>query len=216
MEEISAPPVTRRESNRQRRREAILAMAHAMFAESGYGGTTMSDIAQRLGGSKGTLWNYFPSKEQLFVAVVDRAAETFRARLATALRHDGDHTAALRRFCEQFLATVSAPDGIALHRMAVGECRRFPETGRVFHERAQRRTQSMLADYLGRLQGRGLLRDSPPLEAARHLIALTMSGAYQQVLTGNLRELSADQARNDVAVALRVFLAAYAPDRADA
>ena len=46
----------------------------------------MSTIAAALGGSKGTLWAYFPSKEALFAAVLDDVTAAFRTELADALR----------------------------------------------------------------------------------------------------------------------------------
>ena len=55
---------------RDQRREAILNVAREVFFEQGYSAASMSTIAARLGGSKGTLYNYFKSKEELFEAQV--------------------------------------------------------------------------------------------------------------------------------------------------
>ena len=52
------------------RRETILEIARDMFFTEGYAAVSMSAIAARLGGSKGTLYNYFASKEELFSAVM--------------------------------------------------------------------------------------------------------------------------------------------------
>src|SRR3954464_10654712 len=54
------------------RRELILDVASEVFLKEGYAATSMSEIAARLGGSKGTLYNYFKSKEELFEAYVSR------------------------------------------------------------------------------------------------------------------------------------------------
>ena len=56
----------------QRRREQILAEATAVFAEHGYPGTDVQFIADPLGISKGTVYRYFPTKEELFLAAVER------------------------------------------------------------------------------------------------------------------------------------------------
>ena len=58
--------VPAREARREDRRDAILNVAHACFVAEGYGATSMSTIAAQLGGSKGTLYNYFKSKDELF------------------------------------------------------------------------------------------------------------------------------------------------------
>ena len=59
---------------RDQRREAILEVAREVFTEEGYAAASMSTIAARLGGSKGTLYNYFKSKEELFGAYVREGA----------------------------------------------------------------------------------------------------------------------------------------------
>src|ERR1700749_2415778 len=58
--------------DRDARREAILEVAEEVFLEEGFGAASMSTIAARLGGSKGTLYNYFKSKDELFEAYVMR------------------------------------------------------------------------------------------------------------------------------------------------
>src|SRR5580698_7433873 len=52
------------------KRRAILDVASEVFVAQGYAATSMSEIAARLGGSKGTLYNYFRSKEELFSAFI--------------------------------------------------------------------------------------------------------------------------------------------------
>ena len=73
--------ISKREANRMERRRAIVAIARDHFFEHGYAGTSMSAIAAALGGSKGTLWSYFRSKEELFAAVVDDTATSVRSQL---------------------------------------------------------------------------------------------------------------------------------------
>ena len=55
-----------------RREEEILEAATRMFAEQGYPGTDLQILADKLGVAKGTLYRYFPSKEELFLSTVDR------------------------------------------------------------------------------------------------------------------------------------------------
>lgn len=203
----------RRAANRQLRREAILDVAYGSFAQHGYGGTTMSEVAARLGGSKATLWSYFPSKEALFAAVIDRATDELRGQLAGSLNSDDDHAFALSQFCERFLARMTSPEAIAVRRMVIGETARFPELGRIFYDRAQHRTQRLLADYLDELHREGRLATPQPLVAARHLIALCLASGFQLVLIGHLGALSPASVREEVAAALETFLAAYAVAR---
>src|SRR4026208_346391 len=75
-ESTEAPCLSRREARRRDRRGAIIGVARRSFLNNGYAATTMSSIAAELGGSKGTLWSYFPGKEELFAAVLRETTET--------------------------------------------------------------------------------------------------------------------------------------------
>src|SRR5882757_6223376 len=70
--EIVAMTATASPRRRDERRDHILDVARDAFLSTGYADTSMSAIAARLGGSKGTLYNYFKSKDELFNAYVER------------------------------------------------------------------------------------------------------------------------------------------------
>jgi AcrR family transcriptional regulator len=210
MTSATARSPSRRETRRRTRRDTIVQVASQSFLEHGYAGTTMSGIALSLGGSKGTLWSYFPSKEALFVAVMDRLTKDFRAQLSLILNPRHDLETALRRFCKEFLAKVTAAEGAALYRLVVSESQRFPEIGRIFHDRGPRLTQLQLADFLGDAMDRGRLRRDDPLVAARQLIGLCLSGSRQQLLIGLIDAASAADLEHDIDQAMDIFMRAYA------
>lgn len=201
---------SRREARRQSRRDAILDVAAQSFLEHGYAGTTMSAIAATLGGSKGTLWSYFASKEVLFAAVIDRVTEAFREKLSVILNPRDGVEPALRRFCVEFLRKVTSPEAIALHRLVVGETNRFPEIGHIFYDRAPRLTQKLLAGFLADAMDQGVLRAVDPLNAARQLIALCMAGGHQQMLMGMIDAITPDAVEAEIDRAMTTFMRAYA------
>lgn len=202
-------PLPRREARRQDRRDAILAVAASSFLKHGYAGTTMSAIAATLGGSKGTLWSYFPSKEALFAAVLDRVTTAFRTRLSQILDPCGDLDSTLKRFCNSLMEKVTSHDAIALHRLVLAEAGRFPEMGRIFYERAPRLTHALLGEYLEGAMDRGLMRRDDPLAAARSLIGLCLAGCHQQLLVGVIDRPSAELIEHDVDWALALFLRSF-------
>jgi AcrR family transcriptional regulator len=210
MKTIEVQPPSRREANRQNRREAIIEVASRSFLEDGYAGTTMSAIAARLGGSKGTLWNYFPSKEVLFEAVLDRATTEFRAQLTLILDPADDLEHALGSFCHEFISKVTSPVAIALNRLVVGEVNRFPEIGKIFYERGPRRTHTLLADFLTGAMNRGLLRRTDPVRCAQQLNAMCMSGCHQQLMMGVIDAATPDMINDDAQRTLDTFMRAYA------
>jgi TetR/AcrR family transcriptional repressor of mexJK operon len=210
MIESALTPPTRREANRHSRRETILDTAQGSFLEQGYDGTTMSGIAAQLGGSKGTLWSYFPSKEKLFAAVIGRVSESFRAQLLEILDPaGGDVEATLRRYVREFLNKVTSPPAVALHRLVVGEANRFPEMGQIFYDHAPRLTHQLLADYLAAAMDRGQLRRDDPLTAARNLSGLCMAGCHHRLMMGVIEEANAELIEEDVERVVPPFMRAY-------
>src|SRR5579863_7473509 len=200
---------SRRAARRETRREAILDVAQRSFLEHGYAATKMSTIAADLGGSKGTLWNYFPAKDLLFAAVLDRATEAFQQQLTLLLNPQDDLEATLRRFALEFLQRVTSPEALALYRLIVAEAGRFPEMGRIFQERATGRTHAQLATYLAEMMARGVLRQDDPRLAARQLVGLCMSGCHQMLLMRLIESADGPMLDDEVRSCVATFLRAY-------
>lgn len=99
-------PLDARELARQRRREALLAAAEAVFAESGFAGAKMADIAARAGYSAGNLYNVFDSKEALFAELLATRGAALVARVDAALGGHVGVRAGLPRLLETALAAV--------------------------------------------------------------------------------------------------------------
>jgi AcrR family transcriptional regulator len=139
---------SKREENKQRRRAAIVEIATRSFLEQGYAATSMSAIADELGGSKATLWSHFASKEELFVAVVDEQVMQFSRELESTLMEERFSVDGLHRYCQRFLAKLMRQDGIRLFRLIVADGARFPEINAIFHVRAPARIQRAATAYL--------------------------------------------------------------------
>lgn len=74
-------PLGKRERTKAENRQAILDAARIVFAELGYGETTVRDIVRRTGLASGTFYNYFKSKEEVFQALMDASALRMRPRI---------------------------------------------------------------------------------------------------------------------------------------
>ncbi len=204
--EPSAP--SRREQNKTERRAAILQLALRSFLEHGYEGTAMSAIAKEMGGSKGTLWSYFSSKEELFAAVIDAAAASFQSFMGATLDTKQDVQVVLTRFCETFIARISSPEAIALQRLVVGEVKRFPEIGRVFAEHGPIINHAKVTAFLAHHMAAGVLPAEDPGEAAQLLLDLCTSGHHDRVLFAV--EASSEEGERRAAMrAVQVFLRCY-------
>src|SRR4051812_5817890 len=74
----------------ERRREAILEAAGRLFARVGFARSDLDELASELGVGKGTLYRYFPTKSELFLAAVDRAMRALHAEIAAAAESASD------------------------------------------------------------------------------------------------------------------------------
>lgn len=155
----------------------IVEVATRAFLEQGYAATSMSAIADELGGSKATLWSHFASKEELFIAVVDGQVALFSAEMEGALVEAPFSHEGLRRYCLAFLRTLIKPHAVALFRVIMGDGGRFPEINSIFYVRGPARLNA----YLNRF----LATRFPADEAARAalLINATLIGWRSQILT---------------------------------
>lgn len=88
----------------EERREELLAAAASVIAERGYRASGVSDIIEKAGVARGTFYNYFDSKKDVFLALIERYFARFEeileenhVRLVTALETDGDLPGAWRQ-----------------------------------------------------------------------------------------------------------------------
>src|SRR5258706_1490743 len=120
--------------DRDARREAILDVARDVFLEEGLAASSMSTIAARLGGSKGTLYNYFKSKEELFEAYVARHCAWQSDAMFSLLADYDDVREALTAFGRRFLEIILSDFSLSNYRLIVAEAQRPPEIGRIFYQ----------------------------------------------------------------------------------
>lgn len=199
----------KRTINRLARRERILEIAAQSFLENGYDRTTMSAIATHLGGSKGTLWKYFQSKEQLFEDVFQQRTASFREEIASILTPAPDVRLALLRYSRRFMEKTTSEEAVALFRLVIAESVRFPEVGRIFRSLTINLGRLGLARFIESCMAMGQLRHDDPLQAADILIALCRGPQYQ-ALSGAPPPSPAEVETAAINV-VQIFLRAYAP-----
>lgn len=88
---MQASAVTRKDRERQMRQQEILQAARDLFLEQGYHETTLEEIARRAEFGKGTIYNYFSSKEELFFALIDQLIDRFHSMAHAAMNHEGEN-----------------------------------------------------------------------------------------------------------------------------
>ena len=198
------------------RRAAKLAVAREAFLRDGFAAASMSEIAATIGGSKATLYSYFPSKRELFAAVIEREC---RDRFAPVFAFEvgesqGDLGEVLRRFARRFLDLLLADDMIAFYRLIIAESARFPEIGQATYQIGVQHGLNRLSEYFAAAMARGALRPADPTVAARQFLELCSGELHRKRLYGiAVADVDADadrQTRNTVST----FLAAFGADDA--
>ncbi|MBN8900703.1 MAG: TetR/AcrR family transcriptional regulator, partial [Rhodospirillales bacterium] len=112
----------------------ILRGAAEVFAADGYEGASMARIATVAGVSKGTLYNYFPSKAALFTAFVQDQCDRNLAHIFDAADHDGDPATVLAGICRRMMQMMLSPVGLTIYRVMIAEAAKFPELAQSFFE----------------------------------------------------------------------------------
>lgn len=204
---------SKREGRRDERRDLILDVARGCFLAEGYAATSMSTIAARLGGSKGTLYNYFKSKEELFAAVMERQCGALAETLFD-VAHAGDTPRErLEHFADSFLRLLLTPESRGIHRLVVGESERFPEIGRMFYDFGPKVLLTKIGEYLSDLMDKGVMRRADPFVAAQQFKDLAISGVLQPRIWGVItQDMSSEEMEVQVREAVDTFLRAYRPD----
>jgi len=159
-------------------REAILQAAERVFVRVGYHQAKMTDLAQEVGVSTGTLYNYFESKESVFSSLVERARHDFLRVLEEAReQHESiERVRAIARaalsYCEERGALVAI--FTQLGAVTEGDLRRVggpdAEEGYLTYLR-------MLSDALRDAQRAGQVRSDVPVKLLSGALAGSLNGA---------------------------------------
>jgi TetR/AcrR family transcriptional regulator, mexJK operon transcriptional repressor len=191
------------------RRGHILDIAYAAFIREGYAGTSMARIAALLGGSKTTLYNYFDSKKELFVAVADRECAKLFDQIFVATEIAGDVRDRVRELAQRLMGAMLSDEMIAAYRLIVAESGRFPEIGLAMHDIALRRGTQHLAAFFKRAMDAGDLRAVNPKMAAEQFLDLTSGTLHKIRLWNVIAEVDPERLAIEADRITAIFLAAY-------
>jgi AcrR family transcriptional regulator len=165
----------------RRRSEArpgeIVQAALEVFAEKGFAAARLDDIARQAGVSKGALYLYFETKEDLFRAVVRQAVapnlDMVEAMLAQATLPFPD---LLRLLFARIVMVIGASKMGAVAKLVIGESRNFPELARVWHDEVVSRALTAMSGAIAAAQARGEVRPGDPRFHAFSIIGPVLTG----------------------------------------
>ena len=165
----------------RRRKEArpaeIVEAAFAVFAEKGFAAARLDEIARRAGVSKGALYLYFETKEDLFRAVVrDAVAPNVAAIAAFAESWPGSFAELARMLLPRAAQMLVATGAGKVAKMVIGESRNFPELARHWHAEVITPALGALSRRIQRAQEQGELRPGDLRACAFSLVGPLLMG----------------------------------------
>jgi AcrR family transcriptional regulator len=204
---MPAISLSRKEAAAQRR-VAILEAARAVFARQGYAETVVDDIAAQAGVAKGTVYLYFPSKEQIYLAALMEDARNLHAESRSAMESADTWQEKLRAFVEVRLRYFEAHQDF--FRIFLTEFRSMYLRGKPVSAELQHLVeegQSQLARMVAAAAARGEIRAVDP-----DLTALTISDLTCGLMERRLRLWGRPMGAKDVPFALDLMCRSLSPE----
>ncbi|WP_343633213.1 TetR/AcrR family transcriptional regulator [Roseateles sp.] len=167
----AAAPVSARQRRKEARPQELLEAALALFVEKGFAATRSEEVAARAGVSKGTLYLYYPSKEELFKAVV---RESLGAKIAEGVEEFGKHQGSMAELLTWMLWSWWERMGLTpaggIHKIMMSEARNFPELAAFYNDEVIEPSCGLLAEVVKRGIASGEFRVVDPDAAVMVLI----------------------------------------------
>jgi TetR/AcrR family transcriptional regulator, mexJK operon transcriptional repressor len=192
-----------------KKKNEIIDIAGGLFLSQGYGSVSMATIAAAVGGSKGTLYGYFSSKEEIFAAFVISAGQQrwqeFIALEDSPIGVEARLAAMGRRYLRLLLST----EIMSVNRLVIAEAGRFPELGRIFYDNGPKSVIGVIASTLQQAAETGELKIDDPVSAAWRFKSLCEARLFEQCLWAIRSSATDQEIMENVEPACAIFLNHY-------
>jgi TetR/AcrR family transcriptional regulator, mexJK operon transcriptional repressor len=188
----------------------LLDVAAEVFISEGFSAASTNEIARRANSSKTTFYSRFPTKEELFLAVIERRVNGIFRQVAAALPDELPTEETLRNFGSALIRFALSKEQIALVRLVSMESAKFPELGKRFYELGPKRGEEVLAAYLTKQVEKGRLLNEDSRQMAQHFISLVTGGPIRWFVFGFDRSsLPKSALQKHLNSAIQAFMRAY-------
>ena len=161
------------------KRLRLVTAATAVFAEKGYASTRVADIAERAGVGKGTVYEYFSSKEELLFAVFESINADISSRMNDALAAGGSSEEQLHNLLRLGAEVISEQvdlQPVILDFWAASRGKDFEETYRRAVVASYSLFRNLVSDFIREEQHRGEFKNSVDAEALAAVVVATVDG----------------------------------------
>ena len=192
----------------EEKRNEIVQIAADLFEQMGYDRCSMAMLSERLGGSKATLYGYFPSKEELLRAVLDFQVATDADRIMRDFPASQDLRASLIQLGTAYLNKRMSPLPLMNIRTVVTQPA-GSTMGKEFYQNIIRPAFNRLTDKFGALIEAGKLRPADPEVMMLHWKGLCDWDFFEQRLLGAIDGPDPKKVKKAVTLAAEAFLKLY-------
>jgi TetR/AcrR family transcriptional repressor of mexJK operon len=190
----------------------LLDVAGEVFISDGFSAASTNEIARRANSSKTTFYSRFPTKEQLFLAVIERRMNFIFKQVVASLPEEPPVEETLSNFGSATIKFLLSKEQIALVRVVSMESAKFPELGKRFYELGPKRGEEALAVYLRKQAKRGRILNEDTRQMAQHFMSLITGGPVRWSILGFFPSSPTKSAlQNHLNAAIRAFMKAYTP-----
>jgi AcrR family transcriptional regulator len=195
------------------KRNEIIDVASALFQEHGFERTSMSLISQRVGGSKATLYGYFRSKEELFLATINFNISANAELLTRALLSARTLREGLVALGSNYLMLRLGPQPVSNFRI-VSTQPAESGIGQMFYHHLLRPAWQRLADRFEMMMDEGKLRRADPWLAAMHWKGLIEGDLLDRRVLGVIDAPDPKEVGAQARAATDAFLQVYGAEAA--
>lgn len=189
-------------------RNDLIQIASEKFLALGYERTTMAQISATFGGSKTTLYTHFPTKEELFLAVVEVLAKESVENAFAALTIQGDIYKTLINFGRKYLEITCSKKILKVFRMGIAESENS-EAGNLIYSFGPKRCRQRITCYFEEKKEKKIIKNCDTHLATIHFLKLIESDLVELFLLGVKGAPSQLEIEKSVRSGVEVFLAAY-------
>ncbi len=191
----------------------LLDVAAEEFIREGFSAASTNEIARRANSSKTTFYSRFPTKEKLFLAVIERRMSRKLQEAAAGLPEEPPVAETLRNYAAALIRGVLSKDQLALVRVISMESVNFPELGKRFYELGPKRGEAIMAAYFEKQVEKGRLSDDDTQRMAEHFLSLITGGPIRWfMLAFDPNAPSQSALEKHINAAIEVFMRAYGRD----
>lgn len=195
---------------KSKKRMAILAGAHRVFAREGFDGASMEGVAREANVAKPTLYNHFRDKNSLYIAVVEDALSKTRDEILPPGIENEPAAEAIRKIAHKLSAIFGRDEEVLKFcRICIGGFERFPLGSTTLMVHGPQRGSAKISALIERWTSKGELTCDDPQMAAWQLSELCKVSIWDARLYSARQKVPVEECEAVAEQAYLTFMARY-------